>query len=248
MKIQLLSDLHIEGFANKHIYTNTSGADVLVLAGDINVGADKVYADLCKFAENFAHIVYVPGNHEWYHNSIDEFDDRLLTLLMDGPRNIDYLMDDAETIDGVTFIGTPLWTNFRGSCRAANEIGDRISDFRWYKPSECKRRAEQAQGYLTAAYETIPGKKVIVTHWIPAVEGISPRWAWEVELNKYFANDMGEWIKTLKDVPFWFFGHTHDSVDILLGDTRIIANPAGYRGRDGYYENRHFNPATVFEV
>jgi len=247
MKIKLLSDLHLEGFANKQIYNNKDRADVLILAGDINVSASRVYLDLRRFADNYENVVYVPGNHEWYHNSLEEFDSELRYLL-DGDEHINYLCNGVTKINGVTFIGTPLWSDFRGNGRYAEEIRGLISDFKWYSPHICMQRGQAAQKWLKYAYENTYGPKVIITHWLPAVECIDPRFATEVTLNRYFANDMGDWIKELRNVPFWFFGHTHSSIDIKLGDTRVVANPAGYRHRAGYYENPRFNESAIYEI
>lgn len=247
MKLKLLSDLHIEGFANKQIYNNSDKADILILAGDINVHADNVYKDLMRFAENYENVVYVPGNHEWYHNSYETFDTRLRALVQ-GKYNIHYLCNDVANIEGISFIGTPLWSNFRGNDKYCEEVRGLISDFKWYSPHVCKERGEAAQKWLKCAYENTTGPKVVITHWLPALECIDPRFATEVVLNRYFANDMGDWIKELKDVPYWFFGHTHSSVDIRLGDTRVIANPAGYRHRSGYYENPRFSESAIYEI
>lgn len=246
MKLKLLSDLHIEGFANKKIYENPTQAEVLVLAGDINVGADRVWPDLERFAENFQDVVYVPGNHEWYKNSFEEFHAKLTEF--SGGTNIHYLCNSSVKIKDVTFLGTPLWTNFRGNGRYAGEMRGLISDFQWYSPYVCMERGVQAQAWLKQAYEATEGKKVVVTHWLPALECIDPWYAQEVTLNRYFANDMGDWIKGLTNVPYWFHGHTHATVDAVLGETRVIANPAGYRNRAGYYENSKFKEDAIYEV
>lgn len=64
MKIQILSDLHIE-FEDFN-FSNTD-ADVVVLAGDIHLGikgalwAKKVIQD--------QPVIYVLGNHEYYRNA-----------------------------------------------------------------------------------------------------------------------------------------------------------------------------------
>jgi len=247
MKIKLLSDLHIEGFANPNIYKNEQDADVLVLAGDINVTAKRVWADLKKFADNYDQVVYVPGNHEWYHNSYEEFHDMMSAYVANQAR-IHYLCNSTVELDSVTFIGTPLWTNFRGNPVYANEVKGLIRDFRWYDPLLCMKRGIQAQDWLKFQYENTPGTKVVVTHWLPAIECIDPRFATEVTLNRYFANDMDDWIRELEDVPLWFFGHTHSSVDVTLGSTRLLANPAGYRHRAGYYENPRFQEEAIYYV
>lgn len=53
-------------------------------------------------------------------------------------------------------------------------------------------------------------------------------------LNSYFANNLGERICRLDNVPYWLFGHTHDNVDEVIGDTRLIANPYGYNENSNY--------------
>ena len=93
MKIALCSDLHLE-FMDINLQ-NTEGADVLILSGDILVAEDLhnhpemeygMYSNInladlgrrqqvalrfrdflkrCSF--QFPHVVYVAGNHEFYH-------------------------------------------------------------------------------------------------------------------------------------------------------------------------------------
>ena len=75
------------------------------------------------------------------------------------------------------------------------------------------------------------------THFLPARECISPRFREDhTGLNDYFANNLGDWIFDLKDTT-WMFGHTHDHVDLMIGDTRVVCNPRGYDGYEGQAEN-----------
>lgn len=76
MKLRLLSDLHAEGGIDKKLF-KSQGEDVLVIAGDLNVGADKVWLTLKQFYENQPNIVYVTGNHEYYHNNYQEVNYKL---------------------------------------------------------------------------------------------------------------------------------------------------------------------------
>lgn len=239
----------MEGFKNNKIYENPRNADILILAGDIHVGAKNVYNELLLAKKYHEHVVYINGNHELYKgNSFSIFYPELQQLVSDGPPGIHYLCNSQVNINGVNFLGTPLFTNFRGNPYHGELMKGLIRDFVWQSPQECFNRGLDAQAWLKYAYERTPGPKIIVTHWLPAVECISPKFATEVTLNRYFANDMGEWIKELSDVPYWFFGHTHDSVDITLGETRLIANPAGYRHRSGYYENPKFSESAIYEI
>lgn len=73
MKIQYLSDLHLEFSDNsrwlKHNELPVTG-DVLLLAGDIFYLKDTV-APLTKFwkwaSANYRQVLIVPGNHEYYN-------------------------------------------------------------------------------------------------------------------------------------------------------------------------------------
>jgi hypothetical protein len=41
----------------------------------------------------------------------------------------------------------------------------------------------------------------------------------------------------------WLFGHTHNFVDLMIGSTRIVANPRGYPS-----EKSEFRTGFVIEV
>ena len=66
MRIQLLSDLHLESEAYEP--QPAPGADLLVLAGDIDAG----HEGLDRFAGWPVPVVYVAGNHEFDQRDFDE--------------------------------------------------------------------------------------------------------------------------------------------------------------------------------
>ena len=53
-------------------------------------------------------VIYVPGNHEFYHHDIALIDE----LKTEASGNIHVLNDDQVVIDGVRFMGSILWTDF----------------------------------------------------------------------------------------------------------------------------------------
>jgi predicted phosphodiesterase len=86
MNITLLSDLHLE-FNNP---VQPGEGEVLVLAGDITT-VDTVKKDAAFFksaSDNYDLVIYIPGNHEYYHSDIndawrivtEQIDDRVVTL------------------------------------------------------------------------------------------------------------------------------------------------------------------------
>jgi hypothetical protein len=73
MKVRILSDLHLEFQDWKPPKVD---ADVVVLAGDIHVGARGV--DWARRSFPLSPVVYVPGNHEFYGEHIQAVTEELL--------------------------------------------------------------------------------------------------------------------------------------------------------------------------
>lgn len=254
MKIRLLSDLHLEGGRHPELYAS-KGEDVLVIAGDLHVGAVNTWSELKQFAEYQPNIVYVMGNHECYRQ--DYFDtcrklqdwSKGTSIKFLNPGTVYYannkllefneVMHDTEV---VAFIGGTLWTNFRENEMSKLHAGIGINDFRlieydnhYFTPNDAATLFRVHRDYIKHQYEEIKAKKVIVTHFLPAVECIAKQFQGPNLLNHYFANDLGSYIESLEDTV-WLFGHTHDNVDITIGTTRLVANPYGYGKNANYKE------------
>ena len=120
MKIQLLSDLHLEtqpGF----VPTPAPGADVLVLAGDIGSyqpgSALPALGDhdfgLARFSPRHGWptpVLFVPGNHEYDGLDFDAAHTRLRETCT--RLGITWLEREVVVLDGVRFVGTTLWSDF----------------------------------------------------------------------------------------------------------------------------------------
>ncbi|HEY8973037.1 MAG TPA: metallophosphoesterase, partial [Burkholderiaceae bacterium] len=77
MRIQLASDLHLELLAStwpqERLVAPAPGADVLVLAGDIDRGLRTIE----RFADWPVPVLYVAGNHEFYDHEWEQLRDDL---------------------------------------------------------------------------------------------------------------------------------------------------------------------------
>lgn len=120
MKIQLLSDLHLEVHP-QFVPEPAPDADLLVLAGDIgsyqndsqvagdNFGLER-FSPLPQWGGWPTPVVFVPGNHEYDMQDFDAAHDRLrrtcdrLGLL--------WLERETLVLNGVRFVGTTLWSDF----------------------------------------------------------------------------------------------------------------------------------------
>lgn len=122
MKIQLLSDLHLE--VHPHwVATPASGADLLVLAGDIGSyqnGSLLLDDDfgLARFSQNNGWptpALFVPGNHEYDALDFDVAHARLRETCK--RLGISWLEREVISWPGlhgkaVRFVGTTLWSDF----------------------------------------------------------------------------------------------------------------------------------------
>ena len=109
MRLQLLSDLHLETEAFDP--TPAPDAELLVLAGDV----DSSWQGLQKFRGWPVPILFVPGNHEYDQRDIDTARAGLVDLAAD--LGLTMLDDTALVIaDGegrrVRFLGSTRWSDF----------------------------------------------------------------------------------------------------------------------------------------
>lgn len=127
MKIQLLSDLHLE--AHPHFTAQpTPGADLLVLAGDIGSyqpGSKLEDSDfgLARFSPHHGWptpVIFVPGNHEY--DTLD-FDVAHVRLRETCERlGLIWLERETVVLSGVRFVGTTLWTDFDALAPSAADV------------------------------------------------------------------------------------------------------------------------------
>lgn len=253
MKINILSDLHL-GFASMEPPCND--ADVVILAGDIarpDMAAEWAIA-LDK------PVLYVPGNHEFYGDSLDGALDKLRRLCAGS--GVDVLDNSEVRINGVRFLGTTLWTDFRlfGSrnlaAAARQEALRCMRDFSrirarsdapdLFQPTDAARLFAVQSGWLAQALaRPFAGPTVVITHHAPSPRSIHPRFDGAL-LNACFVS-RAEYLFAAGPVDLWVHGHTHDSFDYQLGSTRIVCNPRGYM-RNGVGENPRFDVDLTVEV
>lgn len=238
MKIQILSDLHLEFHRDggvEFIDSLPNDCDVLVMAGDIDVVG--IVGTLRRFCKRFRSVVYVAGNHEFYGRSVLE------TLHVLGEaraefKNFHWIENDVAIIDGVTFVGATLWFGIPSNDRFKDGMNDfgAIRDFEpWvYGRNETSRRFLQGE---------ISSKDVVVTHHLPSPMSVSRRFQ-SSPLNEFFVSDLTQMILD-RQPQLWIHGHTHDSCDYRIGKTRVVCNPYGYAGHD---VNARFDPGLTIEV
>jgi hypothetical protein len=270
MRIQLLSDLHLE--VHPHYQPQPApGAQVLVLAGDIgSYQAGSLLAGDDFGLERFSPkhgwptpVLYVPGNHEY--DNLD-FDAAHLRLRETCERlGITWLEREVLTFGDVRFVGTTLWADFDAlvtdSDRLAGEtraLGKREKAFRaanyYLRKMGTTRRGEpvlapqwrelalECEQWLRAALATpFAGTTVVVTHFAPSLRSADPRYGLTPG-TAGFCNSLDE---LLPLAQLWLHGHLHCQQDYVAGGCRVVANTLGYAARG---EQEGFREQLVIEV
>jgi predicted phosphohydrolase len=243
MRLQLLSDLHLEfhrdggrAFVES---LDPAGVDVLALAGDIAVGEGLPDA-LSLICRRYlgATVIYVHGNHEFYHSSLGRVRQLTRLALGDNP-NLIWLDMSGAKVEGVLFWGAPLW--FPPTVTDPS-LKKRLNDFSEIGGFESwvYRENRTAVEFLHACVR--PGD-VVITHHLPSQLCVSPRYRGDV-LNPFFVSDVTPLISRLQP-RLWLHGHSHDSGDGRIGETRLIRNPFGYAGSS---VNPDFDKRLIIEV
>jgi len=257
MKIALCSDLHLE-FGDIFL-KNTENADVLILSGDIMIAeflrktteAGIRFRDfLSRVSFEFPHVIYVAGNHEFYHGKWNQTIEALRDECVKY-ENIYFLECDTKVIKDITFIGGTLWTDCnKGDPLTLHGLTQCMSDFNIIKndeagytklrPIHTVHRHDKTKKYIKHTLDNTEGKVVVVGHHAPSSLSVHERYIGNTIINSGYYSDLSEFILDHPKIVLWTHGHMHDPWDYMIGYTRVVCNPRGYVG--------HENRATEFKL
>lgn len=224
----------------------------MVLAGDIGVGLQGVAWAMSVYD---CPVIYVPGNHEYYGRDLDTLEDKLRDYVAGS--HVAVLNNNTLVLHGVRFVCATLWTDFDlfGTvAESALLAQDGMNDYqvigkqrRALKPSETLALHLTSRTYLEQKLvEPFEGPTIVVTHHAPSLKSVAPRYV-DDPLSPCFASNLDELVVS-SGVAYWFHGHVHDSVDYVLGNTRVVANPRGYRGEEKERESAQFRWDFTVEI
>ena len=273
--VWIMSDLHNEFLQGAPAATDPAwfptpqGADLLIVAGDYN-RADRVVKNA---RQQFPEIplVMVAGNHEFYKAGSGQLGcikkmraaakaDRELT-----GRLTYFLEDEAVELsfrgEQIRFIGSTLWTDFdvMGDPEASMALAaDAMNDYVYIqsnrppydlvRPTEVRQWHRRSRKYIgDELRRSFDGKTVVVTHHLPCGQSITEEYK-DDPLTACYASNCVELLSL--HPALWIHGHQHVSVDYVLENTRVVANPRGYPGDFGLLtpENPNFKRDLVIEI
>lgn len=264
MRIAICSDLHLE-FGHIDL-SNTNNAEVLILSGDVLLGdylkdfpdgydnsaivssrqmkAWRFREFLKDCATEFPHVVYVAGNHEFYHGNLYQVI-KVIQQECDNIPNLHFLEDRTVSINGVKFVGATLWTD----CNNADSItlfdlskfmadfkiirNDRAGYRKWTpEDSVLKHRDSLRFIKSVVANAGTDTPVVVVTHHAPSFQSVSEIYKDDHYINGGYMTELSEFILDNQNIALWTHGHMHNKSDYLIGSTRVICNPRGYIGHE----------------
>jgi Icc-related predicted phosphoesterase len=273
MKLQLLSDLHLETDAG-FVATPAADADLLVLAGDIGSyqkrrdGSvmDEPDWGLRRFSPLPQHgdwptpVLFVPGNHEYdgldwdeAHAGLRRACDRL---------GIAWLERETLHVDGVRFIGTTLWSDYDALAPVdateterlrLREKAFRAANFYLHKMAGLRAGAlfdAAAMRELALECQDWLREALAQPHDGPTV--VVTHFAPTLHsadprygLAPGTAGFCNALDELLPQADLWLHGHLHCATDVQVGRCHIVANPLGY-ARKG--EQDDFRPTLTVNV
>jgi predicted phosphodiesterase len=256
VRLHILSDLHLEKAPLDLAAVDgdaASDADVVILAGDTDVGTRGI-----EWARRWGGgrpVLYVAGNHEFYGGSLPGVIDDLREAA-DGS-GIRVLENDEIILDGVRFLGCTLWSDFEfdGPDRrdASMRLSERVvNDYshitygpeqRTLHPTDTRTLHMQSRAWLADRLsEPFQGTTIVVTHHQPVILG-KPDNTVLRSLAGAFVSDVSELMGGDR-TKLWIYGHTHRAADLDVDGTRVLSNPRGYPDQPV----AEFNPGLVVDI
>ena len=258
MKIQLLSDLHLE--SEDFDPVPQPGAEALVLAGDI----DSTWQAYERFAAWPVPVLVVAGNHE--------FDGRDLTRAWPELRRhcaaFGLTLLERETVvltsrEGtrIRFVGSVRWCDFdvfgpggRAQALRAGSYFQRVMgaqrDGRPFDAAAVRDEALACRAWLAAALqEPSQGRwdqTVAITHFAPSLRSADPRYG-PLPSTASFCNADDD---LLRHASLWLHGHLHCRHDYVVnhadgGQTRVVSRARGLHAKG---EAVGFDPGVLIKV
>jgi len=241
MKIKIISDLHLEFGNRKGILSEfyEGNYDILVIAGDLTISTklEKELNIIDKMVNK--PVLFIPGNHDYWYSTKYAVDNDILNKKYN---NVVILNNDVIIIDDITFIGSTGWWDFNITPSLLRQMNDFIynHDLITYNYG-CDLGKESKSFIMNSLSEN--EKCVVITHNMPSYSLISDKYKGS-PLNGFFANSWDTIIEKYNP-DLWIFGHTHDSIDSYINNTRCICNPYGYFNHD---TNPNFNNNLVITI
>ena len=245
MKLQILSDLHIDSYARQSHPTGNipkTDADIILVAGDTS-NSDSGMLWLQEQAISLGvPIITIAGNHEYFNEDILHFDKKLATwdnYSDDSNQGVRVLQCQHIDIGDVRILGCTLWTDYQYQAnegtmdvvkRFMRDYKEIYAGSGLFSPElSMQLHAEQRQWLKQALItaEQLGKKTVVMSHHSISPLSVSEKYA-TLPSNAAFITDLSAWMAESWAPTLWVHGHTHEAFDYRINNTRVVVNPRAY--------------------
>lgn len=239
MQIRYISDLHTEFYdllslSSKLLFRIKGNKNqVCVCAGDIgNLHTPKAKKNyditMDYLSKNFKQVFVINGNHEYYGSTIEHTNILMESYFNERAfPNVAWLNNRATEYEGITFIGTTLWTHVP---LGIPEINDTRLIHNLSR-EQYNANHETCKTWLRSLVP-LPNKSVIITHHLPLEQLVAPKYR-GATINPWFHCNMDKFIDNNKNnIACWIYGHTHTAGTHIINDVKFVCNPHGYPGEN----------------
>lgn len=252
MLLQPFTDIHNYDLSFMPEKTN---ADILICSGDFDMGIRAK-----KWGDNVVEIHEKPllsglGNHDYWNTSeasftIEEWIEKYRSFNND---KLKFLEMETIVIEDVAFIFATLWSDFNNQ-NFITMLGAKSISKDFVKihnkegsvsPNDIYQRHLTSREFIIQELEKHSDKKcVVVTHYPPSMMCNT---TFQVTDTGYY------WCAQMEDIiqryqpKAWLSGHMHNFFDSMMGNTRVVINPAG-KIVNGQAQIKTFKNNFVIEV
>jgi hypothetical protein len=258
----LISDLHIDTWADQFNWTGQATSPFCLVIGDIAQDRSLLLKTLAHLGSCYQAVFYIDGNHEhqnYYNDLPGSYED--LAGKISKISNVVYLHDNVIVINGVAILGANGWWGF--DFDPTIDFSRSVLEWQSRSQPSSPQYSEETIGYITALAQTDAnylGRSikrlqrhydvrhiVVATHTVPLIKLIShdpdlegnPKINWMGNSGLIRALDQD----TENKVHTWCFGHYHSSVDQIHQNIRFVNNCRGKGKTD--YSKSVFHPKRI---
>ncbi|MBP6370154.1 MAG: metallophosphoesterase [Paludibacteraceae bacterium] len=227
MKIQYISDLHLESLNNRMFfkkYPVQPCADYLVLAGDIIPlnQIDQINFFLDHISQVFSKVFWVPGNHEFYGSDYQSYQSCNIPIR----ENVFLINSQSVILEEYELLCSTLWSNLDLNKRWFLQY--HINDFKYIKYQKDYIDALDYNAFHIDALSSLenklqtanPSKTIVVTHHCPVMLSIPE----QENFSTVYGSSLEDLIVKYQPL-YWIYGHTHTANEMInIRNTSLITN------------------------
>ena len=237
MKAKIVSDQHLEFHAAGGSYrkyfqaihpADGERAAICIVAGDFDVISQRSRAFFSELCNRENHVLFVPGNHEYYGcKEMTAVDEALLEIEQNMP-NLTVLRTGAPFhFAERRFLGDTMWLPKSPDLILSASL---VNDSRLipHVIEEAGARHQRFRNWLS--HELRVGD-IVVTHHLPSERSTPDVYRASATQPWFVAGGVESLFSRKPSV--WIHGHTHQRCDYWMNETRVICNPMGYPNEAG---------------